>query len=373
MKVKPIVLAGNKRWAVDGYLNGKRIRKVYASRSLAMTHSYALFSGVSHAALWASISVDDLRGMMALYAWSRKRGLSVDQLIQRLKDNPSPERSVSLREAISTMLESKQASGRRGSYIASLRRVLSDFARGRESITLDAVTSDDVLAFIDRRGTMGARSSYLSRIATLMSFALRQRWIIHNPCKPIEKVRYEFTAPTIFTVRQAARALVFTRRKHPKFLAYMALGLFAGVRPQEPDHIPWQDLDLDRGVLTITYTKTRHRRIVQLNPAAVSWLRLAKSMQAALPTSAWGRQEFQRAVVIELKLPAWPKDVMRHSYASYAVAHRRDVASVALDMGNSPTILLRHYRELVKPDAATRYFNLIPRSQRTPHAQPTLR
>ena len=48
-----------------------------------------------------------------------------------------------------------------------------------------------------------------------------------------------------------------------------------------------------------------------------------------------------------LKLAAWPKDVLRHTAASYLLALHGDVGKVAMMLGNSPNILLTHYHEPV--------------------------
>ena len=56
----------------------------------------------------------------------------------------------------------------------------------------------------------------------------------------------------------------------------------------------------------------------------------------------------------------WRQNALRHSYASYRLADTPDAAKVALEMGNSPDKLFRHYRELVTPDAAKEWFAIMP-------------
>jgi hypothetical protein len=56
----------------------------------------------------------------------------------------------------------------------------------------------------------------------------------------------------------------------------------------------------------------------------------------------------------------WKRNALRHSYASYRLALIQDAAKVALEMGNSPAILFKHYRELVTPDQATGWFEIVP-------------
>jgi hypothetical protein len=50
----------------------------------------------------------------------------------------------------------------------------------------------------------------------------------------------------------------------------------------------------------------------------------------------------------------------RHSWVTYRVALTGDVARVALEAGNSPTVIHSHYRGLAKEDDAKRFFAIEP-------------
>jgi hypothetical protein len=57
---------------------------------------------------------------------------------------------------------------------------------------------------------------------------------------------------------------------------------------------------------------------------------------------------------------AWKHNALRHSFISYRVAETHDAAKVSLEAGNSPQMIFKHYRELVRPDAAKAWFGLMP-------------
>jgi hypothetical protein len=61
-----------------------------------------------------------------------------------------------------------------------------------------------------------------------------------------------------------------------------------------------------------------------------------------------------------IKLQPWPTNALRHSYGSYWLAKNQDVAALSLQMGNSPAIVFAHYRELVRPAEAERFWDLMP-------------
>jgi hypothetical protein len=59
----------------------------------------------------------------------------------------------------------------------------------------------------------------------------------------------------------------------------------------------------------------------------------------------------------------WKRDALRHSYISYRVAETQNVAQVALEAGNSPQVIFRNYRELVRPADAKQWFAMTPAAQ----------
>jgi len=56
----------------------------------------------------------------------------------------------------------------------------------------------------------------------------------------------------------------------------------------------------------------------------------------------------------------WKHNALRHSFISYRVAAIQNVAQVALEAGNSPQMIFRHYRELVRPADAVKWFSIMP-------------
>ena len=57
---------------------------------------------------------------------------------------------------------------------------------------------------------------------------------------------------------------------------------------------------------------------------------------------------------------SWPTNVARHSFGSFWLAEFNDVNKLALEMGNSPAVIEKHYKRAVKVKNAERYWNLFP-------------
>src|SRR6266576_292598 len=62
-------------------------------------------------------------------------------------------------------------------------------------------------------------------------------------------------------------------------------------------------------------------------------------------------------------LQRWSKNGLRHSFASYRLAATNDAATVAAELGHSTSqMLYSTYREVVLPEEAKRYWEIIPDS-----------
>ena len=57
----------------------------------------------------------------------------------------------------------------------------------------------------------------------------------------------------------------------------------------------------------------------------------------------------------------WKHNGLRHSFVSYRLAELRDIAKVSDEAGNSPQMILKHYRQLVTKTAATDWFSVSPK------------
>jgi hypothetical protein len=53
-------------------------------------------------------------------------------------------------------------------------------------------------------------------------------------------------------------------------------------------------------------------------------------------------------------------NVLRHTFGSYHYAQHRNENLTAAEMGNSPAVIFRHYRALVKPESAGVFWNILP-------------
>jgi len=51
---------------------------------------------------------------------------------------------------------------------------------------------------------------------------------------------------------------------------------------------------------------------------------------------------------------------MRHSFGSYLLGKTKDENLTASEMGNSPEVIIKHYRAIVRDAQVTRYWAMVP-------------
>jgi integrase len=143
---------------------------------------------------------------------------------------------------------------------------------------------------------------------------------------------------------------------------YLAIGLFAGLRRAEIERLDWSEIDFESGLIEVTAqnSKTATRRLVTMQPNLREWLLPLRQHKGSVPPSNCFRQSFEQARAAA-GIAEWPENALRHSFASYHLAAFKNAASTALELGHHDSrITFAHYRELVRPTEAERYWKILP-------------
>jgi integrase len=144
-------------------------------------------------------------------------------------------------------------------------------------------------------------------------------------------------------------------------LPFWAIGAFAGLRRAEIERLTWSEIDFDADVIEVkaSKSKTASRRLVTIQPNLRAWLALYRTRIGRVCPVNLKRKLNDDRERAELR-SGWPQNALRHSFGSYHLAQFNDAAKLALEMGNSPATIFRHYRQLVKPKQAERYWKIAP-------------
>ena len=181
-------------------------------------------------------------------------------------------------------------------------------------------------------------------------------YIEKNPVTAIDKIKLVDQPPEIFTPEQVQALL---EKAPADLLPCVALGAFAGLRTAELLRLEWQDVDLKRGFINVSASKskTAKRRLIPIMPNLAGWLRpYARGLKGRIcPFSARWYQFNIEQTAKAAGLSKWPNNGLRHSFASYHLASHQNAPQLALEMGHTtPRIIFDSYREIVTPEEADR-------------------
>jgi len=266
---------------------------------------------------------------------------------------------MSIETVIRECLSAKTMANRRPLYVRNLSVYLRMFSRGRETQKIQSFDLATIEAwFASRCEAPATRRGGVGRLSALFSFAARRGYINDNPCSRMERIRVDDKPPTIFTPAEAETLLRYVAREMPWRLAHVVVGLFTGIRPVEMQRIFWRDIEIERAFIRVdaSASKVRQRRIVPIPPNAVEWLAICPRTDRPIGAMRWkwiARVRRDCGII-------WTKDALRHSAASYLLAKFEDCGKVSRWLGNSPTILLRNYTELVSAEDCLAFWSIRP-------------
>jgi integrase len=290
----------------------------------------------------------------------RKAGWTLRSAVDFVLNHGTNPPAVPLETVARDFLNAKQAAGCRPRYLSRLRASVGRFLAGRREKPIADITPAEIREYISRNG-WGPRTArgYLCDVQTLFSFAVRNRYCRENVAEAVDKPRLEDKPPGILTVPQSAALVNTCQRADKSLLATIVICLFAGVRPEEARRMEWANIGPDFLEVTSAKSKTRRRRLVPLTPQLRAWLDLARALGSELPARNVP-DKFNRVRRLAGLFKGWPHDAMRHSFASYHLAKHRNENETALVLGNSPQMIFSHYREVVRPDEAEKFFGILP-------------
>jgi site-specific recombinase XerD len=281
-------------------------------------------------------------------------------------------------EAVAEFLKIKSARSASDRYMSDLEGRLERFA-GDCNKDCCNVTTADIQDWLDGlQLSPQSYRNYRTVLHTLFNYATAKGYAADNPVERTERIKVRNGDAEIFKPTEIARLLESARVNYPDFLPCLAIGAFAGLRSAEIERLSWSDIDLTSRHIVVSAgnAKTASRRIVPIHDGLAAWLmpyanREGKVWQESSVLFYKRQEAVAAATVVKAdeskgikaqKAVEWKSNALRHSYASYRFAQTGDAGRVAGECGNSAAVIHRHYRELVKPADAERWFNVKPES-----------
>jgi integrase len=371
---------GNKGFMLAYKQDGKRKFDSYPDEATAIQEANTKARQLSSLGVKAAqLSDDDLRACVAVMDAVKPLNLSLGRAVEKLVESVEIVGDVEkvieackffvarnkrttrkpVADVVAELLTIKESRGASPRYMQDLRNRLKRFA---DAFCKDAsnVTTAEIQAWFDSQKMEPQNHMGFRRVIHLLfEFAVARGYAVDNPATTLERVKVKHGATQIFTPKEIDKLLSSAT---PDFLPCIAIGAFAGLRSAEIERLEWSDIDLAGGHITVgaDKAKTASRRVVPIADNLAAWLAPHVGQQGII----WkgGHDEFYEAQQDTAKAAGvkWKANAMRHSYASYRFALTGDAGRVAGECGNSASVIHKHYRELVKPADAVKWFNVAP-------------
>lgn len=249
------------------------------------------------------------------------------------------------------------------SHLRDVRQVLSQFLANSDGI--GGITADYAKKYLLSNAFAPAtQRRILSTLKTFCTWLVRHKHAVRNPLTGDENyirlAKPEATEILAFGVTEVRSLLECAQRpEHRSLLGWLALALFAGIRPKEITRLDRNRLNLESGNVRITAraSKTSSTRVILLEPIA---LRMLREWCADVPADAPFEPKGHRKRLERLRDSAglrknWPHDVLRHTFATmhYAMFQNRAQLQALMGHSGSENTLFQHYRAVLTVSGET--------------------
>ncbi len=350
------------KFVVEGLrVNGKRTRKFFKKRRVAevwlrKTQARLRQEGESAIHMPEQLRIDATRCAESLKPY---RKTILDATEHFLAYLAAVSRSCSVAGLLAEFTDAKAQDGASKRYLQDLKNRLATFALDFGSMKVGAILPGQIDDWLRGLGLAGqTRNNFRRVLHAFFKFAVVRGYATENAVAKTTRAKVVRGAPKIFS---PAQMQVVLEKAPYDFVPYLAIGGFAGLRSAEIERLDWSEIDLAEKFIHVKAEKSKsaQRRLVAISENLAAWL--APHIRADGPVANPERGRDARGKVCKAAEIVWPSNVLRHSYASYHLAHFKNAAATAAELGHSsPIMLYQHYRELVRPDAAARWWQIMP-------------
>jgi integrase len=387
-------------WLVDYRENGKRrLKRVTGSLSKAegvakeiagsLDNGTAVAAGgvfTAHELSLIRTALDQCRhaggllGLVADYLSAEKilGGLPDLPALARhyAKTDPSSLKTGSVAEVVELYLADraldKPALSR--AYLHLLKATLTPLGRDFQG-SLSSIDGEELQSWVKDRGAAKTQANAKGVLTHFFGWARGKKYLSRDSklaTDDLVKIRRDVKAKIrLYTPDQLSHAL---HGIEAKWLPFLAVSAFAGIRSAEICRLSWSHVNLKKGFIEVDAdkAKTRARRLVPISAALKAWLTPLHGKSAAIAPEgythegrvAWGFREAIAAILDkdEKRLVPTIKNGWRSSFISYRLQELGNkYAEVAEEAGNSESIIITNYRELTDKPTAKKWFGVTPR------------
>lgn len=358
VSVTPTTTTGGRRWMVSHGRLKQRKRSFFKSKSKAEAEASSIREGIKVSGdVWTALPAHDRNNLISIYTLAKAKGIDLHAAVANGKTHAVVATAHKLSDVIDELVSAKTKAGRADRYTDNLGIILGQFAQYRESFDICAISLSDVEKFLDSKA-LASRSTLRARLSTLFKFCIRRGYRMDNPCAMLESVTVTKKPPQVFTIKQfkacmGALSKPVKPSKHSRLVNYrhslpwFVLTTLCGLRPEEAEKTTKADIHFKEGWIRVEAqtTKVRQRRIVYPKPEAMALLKRVMK-DGRLPLSPEAKKRTIHHLRAALGFDQWPKDITRHTAATYWLADGGSAATVSDNLGNSEKVMKSDYKAL---------------------------
>lgn len=387
------------RWLADWRHDGRRTRRFFTGRHEAEAFAKSVLPELAAAKAAAALpheadELADLRAVAERHGRHPRAALAeLDAALCELSKAPGLSLLSACRLAVAAAVEvaepltlaelcdrfraERAAAGVSAAHAGKLAQHLARLVAAHPCLMAHDLTAPRLQAHLDAiGGGPWNRRNHRTTLAAMLRWGVKRRHLPKAALAELDALSAPRVRPAAVALPTAAdlrELLLAVQARRPELLPAVALMAFSGIRTNEVLRLRWCDVTAESVVIGATAAKTASRRVVPLPDAARAWLAVAPRGHAericpcASDTLLSRRLRLavaaERAARGDARPVVWPKNGLRHAALTHRLALTGDAARVALDAGNSPAMVLRHYRELSTRAEAERWFAVTPPSQ----------
>lgn len=350
-------------WVYFQNAEGKRQSKFFETRAEAEVYAESLNIQLKNFGLKA-LTLSDVarhdaqRALDILVPYGKTLKEAATFYVKHLEK----EKSCPVEDLLDNFLTEKEGQSVSPRHLEDLRSRISRFAEHFKGKPIGAIESEQIADWL--RGLPGSphtRQNARRVLHNFFGYAVRRKMAQTNPVTIIPSFRIPDHEILIFTPDEIRSLLNYAA---PAIVPYLALGAFAGLRSAELLKLRWEAIEFHTGNVRIgsDIAKTRSKRLIPLADNLRAWLTPYAQPHGLILAEheQWKLRRYLHEACERAGIK-WKNNALRHSYATYRMAVMGDAAKTSLEMGNSPNIVFKHYRELVISEQAISYWSVIPR------------
>ena len=273
--------------------------------------------------------------------------------------------------------------GRKTQHLRAVELDLESLGASLSGLDFRDVTSIHLTEWHEARaGGLSAkrRNDCRANVISLYKYAHKMGEITADGLQiPQRLAKAKKERPSDIRYASSEEVLFLLKEVREEYRLWLILGLFAGLRPEEisPEKnrgrrgLHREEIDIATKTIYVSREvagKTGSARRVPFCQHFEKWLEWASWSPSDLgPIKRWtsnkARETTRLGALMDKewnRSEGWPQDILRHTYASNRAAQIQNLPQLALELGNSVSVIKDHYNQPLPKEAGDIFFALTP-------------